>query len=54
MINNLRTLLKMIILYGKSQYEIVVIFISLCSLIIRTDFPKRSCLFNNEIVFFAI
>ena len=44
----------MIILYGNFQSEKVVIYISICSLIMVTDVPERSCIFNNKIVFIAI
>ena len=44
----------MIILYINFQSEKVVIYISICSLIMWTDVPERSCIFNNEIVFIAI
>ena len=35
------------------KYEKVVIFISICGLIMRTDVRKRSSIFNNKIVFIA-
>ena len=44
----------MIVLYVKFQSEKVVIFISICSLIMWTDVRERSCIFNSEIVFIAI
>ena len=44
----------MIILYVSLQSEKVVIYISICSLIMWTDVRERSCIFNNEIVFIAI
>ena len=44
----------MIILCIKFQSENVVMFISICSLTMRTDVCKRSCIFNDEISFIAI
>ena len=44
----------MIILYITFQSENVVMFISICSLTMRTDVCKRSCIFNDEIGFIAI
>ena len=38
----------MIILCVKFQSEKLVIFISICSLIMRTDLREKSCISNNE------
>ena len=43
----------MTILCVTFQSKKVLIFISICSLIIGTDVRQRSCIFDNEIVFSA-
>ena len=44
----------MIILYLTFQSEKVIIYISICSLIMSADIVERSSIFNKEIVFIAI